>query len=501
LLKILVDLNPFKKLAGETVIYGMSSIVGRFLNWWLVPYYSFIFLPEVYGVVTNLYSYVAFFLVFLTYGMETSYFRYASRSQRPEHIYSTSLISLFSTSLSFIILIYAFKEDIAIFLNYHDNEEYIFWLSLILGLDAFTAIPFARLRLNNRPVKFATLKLLSIAFNIGLNLFFFSVCPKIIQNNPDSIISTFYSSETGVGYVFISNLLSSALTLILLLPEIYKMTLHFDARTLKQMLNYGFPILIVGLAGMVNQNIDKILIPFLIPEDQNPMLQVGIYGANYKLAVLMNMFIQSFRYAFEPFFFSRDSNVDDTVIYSRVMKYFVIFGLFIFLGMVLFIDILKVIIDADYHEGLKVVPVILMANLFYGIYFVLSLWYKLKDLTRYGAYMALIGAAISLLLNILLIPVLGYTGSAIAVFVCYLTMMIISYVWGQKYYPVPYDLKRMGIYLVIAAGIYIISLLSYDLSNIMKYSFNSILLLFFVLTALFFEKKEFRGLFNLKNKN
>lgn len=501
MLKIVTDLNPFKKLAGETAIYGMSSIVGRFLNWWLVPYYSFIFVPEVYGIVTNLYSYVAFFLVLLTYGMETSYFRYASRNTRPEQIYSTSLISLFATSLSFIILIYAFKEDIAILLNYHDNEEYIFWLSIILGLDAFTAIPFARLRLNNRPVKFATLKLLSIAFNIGLNLFFFSVCPKIIENNPDSIINTFYSPETGVGYVFISNLLSSALTLILLLPEIYKMTLHFDVKTLKQMLNYGFPILIVGLAGMVNQNIDKILIPFLIPEDQNPMLQVGIYGANYKLAVLMNMFIQSFRYAFEPFFFSRDSNADDTVIYSRVMKYFVVFGLFILLGMVLFIDILKVIIDADYHEGLKVVPVILMANLFYGIYFVLSLWYKLKDLTRYGAYMALIGAAISLLLNILLIPVMGYTGSAIAVFVCYLTMMIISYVWGQKYYPVPYDLKRMGLYFVIAAGIYIISFVSFDLSNIIKYSFNSILLLIFIFTVFIFEKKEFRGVFNKKNKN
>ncbi|MDD4107784.1 MAG: oligosaccharide flippase family protein [Prolixibacteraceae bacterium] len=494
-------MNPFKKLAGDTAIYGMSSIVGRFLNWWLVPYYSFIFIPEIYGVVTNLYSYVAFFLVLLIYGMETSYFRYASRSPVPEQVYSTSLISLFATSLSFIILVSAFKQDIATFINYPDHPEYIFWLAIILGIDAFTAIPFARLRLNNRPVKFAVLKLISIGFNIGLNLFFFSVCPKILQSNPESFINVFYSRDIGVGYVFIANLLSSLLTLILLLPEIYKVTLNFNSGILKQMLNYGFPILIVGLAGMVNQNIDKILIPFLVPEDQNPMFQVGIYGANYKLAVLMNMFIQSFRYAFEPFFFSRDSSGDDKQIYGRVMKYFVILGLSIFMGMVLYLDIIKIIIDEGYHEGLRVVPVILMANLFYGVYFVLSLWYKLKDLTRYGAYMALTGAFITLALNILLIPLFGYTGSAIAVFVCYFTMMVMSYLWGQKYYPVPYDLKRLGIYFGIATASYGISLITSGFSDVLKYTLNSVVLLFFIYLVFNLEKKEIKSLFSKKNKN
>jgi O-antigen/teichoic acid export membrane protein len=487
-------LNSFKKLAGDTAIYGASSIVGRFLNWWLVPYYSFMFLPGEYGVVTNMYAYVAFFLVLLTYGMETSYFRYASKSEDPEKVYSTSIISLFFTTVSFVLLASAFRHEIAALIRYPDHPEYILWFALILGIDAFTAIPFARLRLNNRPVKFAFIKLVFIAFNIGFNLFFISLCPKIIANNPDSVIHLVYSEEIGVGYVFISNLLASAITLILLLPEIFRMNFVFDGKLLRQMLSYGFPILIVGLTGIVNQNIDKVLLPFLIPEEQNPMFQLGIYGANYKLAVLMNMFIQAFRYAFEPFFFARGGSKDDPKVYATVMKYFVIFGLLIFLGMVLYIDIIKVIIDTEYHVGLKVVPIVLLANLFFGIYFTLSLWYKLTDKTRYGAYMALVGAAITLILNILLIPVMGYMGSAIAVFTCFLFMMILSYILGQKFYPVPYDLKRILSYFVLAMVLYSVSFYTRDLTNVLKYSAHTFFLLFFLITVAINEKGELKKL-------
>jgi len=487
-------LNSFKKLAGDTAIYGASSIVGRFLNWWLVPYYSFMFLPGEYGVVTNMYAYVAFFLVLLTYGMETSYFRYASKSEDPEKVYSTSIISLFFTTVSFVLLASAFRHEIAALIRYPDHPEYILWFALILGIDAFTAIPFARLRLNNRPVKFAFIKLVFIAFNIGFNLFFISLCPKIISNNPDSVIHLVYSEEIGVGYVFISNLLASAITLILLLPEIFRMNFVFDGKLLRQMLSYGFPILIVGLTGMVNQNIDKVLLPFLIPEEQNPMFQLGVYGANYKLAVLMNMFIQAFRYAFEPFFFARRGSKDDPKVYATVMKYFVIFGLLIFLGMVLYIDIIKVIIDTEYHVGLKVVPIVLLANLFFGIYFTLSLWYKLTDKTRYGAYMALVGAAITLILNILLIPVMGYMGSAIAVFTCFLFMMILSYILGQKFYPVPYDLKRILSYFVLAMVLYSVSFYTRDLTNVLKYSAHTFFLLFFLITVAINEKGELKKL-------
>lgn len=493
-------MNPFKKLASDTAIYGTSSIVGRFLNWWLVPYYSQLFIPEVYGIVTNLYSYVAFFLVFLIYGMETSFFRYALKSETPQKVYSTSIISLFFTSVSFVLLAVAFKTEISSLINYPKHPEYILWLAIILGIDAFTAIPFAQLRLKNRPVKFAFIKLVNIGFNIGFNLFFLSLCPKLVANNPDSFVTLFYSPEIGVGYVFISNLLASAITLVLLLPDIFKISFQFDKKLLIQMLSYGFPILIVGLAGMVNQNIDKILIPFLIPEEQNPMFQVGIYGANYKLAVLMNMFIQAFRYAFEPFFFARGSSKDDPQIYATVMKYFVVFGLLIFLGMILYIDIIKVIIDVEYHEGLKVVPIILMANLFFGIYFALSLWYKLKDMTRYGAYIALTGAVITLFLNVLLIPILGYLGSAIAVFICFFTMMIISYFLGQKYYPIPYNIKRMATYFLVAAIIYIFSIYTSNQLPVIKYLLNTIFILSFVYSVFLFEKSELKSLFKISKK-
>ncbi len=494
-------MNPFKKLAGDTAIYGVSSIVGRFLNWWLVPYYSFIFAPGEYGVVANLYAMVSFFIVLLAYGMETSYFRFASKSDDPEKVYSTSLISLFFTSAVFILFATAFNNEIASFIRYPNHPEYISWFAIILGIDVFSNIPFARLRLKNRPKKFALLKIINIVFNIGFNLFFLTACPKLLANNPGSFVNFFYSPEIGVGYIFISNLLASLITLILLLPEIFRISLRFDKKLLIRMLSYGFPILIVGLAGMVNQNIDKVLIPFLVPENSDPMFQLGVYGANYKLAVLMNMFIQAFRYAFEPFFFSRSGSQDDPNVYATVMKYFVIFGLFIFLGMVLFIDVIKFIIDTEYREGLKVVPVILMANLFFGIYFTLSLWYKLKDMTRYGAYIALIGAAITLVLNFLLIPVMGYMGSAIAVLACFFVMMVISYFLGQKYYPVPYPIKKIGTYFLLAIVIYILSIITSGLMPFVKFTFHIIFILIYIIFILKLESKELGHLFKFSKKD
>jgi len=491
-------LNPFKKLAGDTAIYGISSIVGRFLNWGLAPYYTFVFIAEEFAVVTNLYAYVAFFLVLLTYGMETAYFRYASKSKNPEEVYSTSLISLFFTSILFGVLVLSFSSSISSFIGYPDYPQYIVWLAIILAIDALTAIPFARLRLNNRPVKFATIRIISIAFNIGFNLFFLSFAPNWLENHPDSVIRLVYSPEIGVGYVFISNLLASLVTLLLLIPEIFKISYEFNKKLLATMLNYALPVLIVGLAGMVNQNIDKILIPFLVSEDQNPMYQLGVYGANFKLAVLMNMFIQAFRYAFEPFFFSRGTSENDPKIYATVMNYFVIFGLLIFLGMVFYIDLIKFIIDPEYHDGLKVVPIVLMGNLFFGIYFALSLWYKLKDMTRYGAYIAIIGAVFSLSLNFMLIPVWGYMGSAVAVFFSYFIMMVISYFLGRKFYPIPYDLKRIGTYFSIAMVLFIVSVFTSSQPTMIKYSVNTVLLMFFLFSVYRMEKNQLRRLFNRK---
>ena len=485
-------MNPFKKLLGDTAIYGVSSIVGRFLNWWLVPYHAGIFRPDEYGVVSNLYGYVAFAMILLTYGLETGYFRFASQSDNREKVFSTSIISLFSTTFLFLLVIFFFKGEIATAMQYGDRPEFIWWLALTVGFDSVTAIPFAQLRLQGRPVKFAVVKLVNIGLNIGFNIFFLTLCPLIIRHNPDSLLSSFYDPSVGVGYIFIANLLASLSTFLLLMPEILAVKPKFDRSLFRTMMKYSFPILVIGLAGMVNQNIDKILIPFLIPAEKDPMFQLGIYGANYKLGVLMNMFIQAFRYAFEPFFFARSSteSPEDTGIYAVVMKYFIIFGLLIFLGMTLYIDIIKLLIPVAYHPGLKVVPLILMADLFFGIFFSASIWYKLKDRTWYGAYIALIGAVLTIILNFLLIPVMGYMGSAITVFICFFVMMVINYFWGQKYYPIPYDLKRIGIYFAAAVLLFILSLFTASLLPYLKFFLNSLLILLFLGVVFRLEKKE-----------
>lgn len=494
-------MNTFKKLASDTAIYGMSSIIGRFMNWWLMPLYVVLFAPNVYGIVTNLYSYVAFFMVFLTYGMETGFFRFASNNTNSEKVYSTSLISLFLTSLVFIVLVLLLKNDLARLINYPNHPEYILWLSIILTIDAITAIPFAQLRLKNRPLKFAFIKLVNIGANIFFNLFFLLVCPKLAVHNPDSFIHTIYSADIGVGYVFISNLLASTITLLMLLPDMFKISYQFDKTLLYKMLSYSFPILIVGLAGVANQHIDKILIPFLIPEEQNPMEQLGIYGAGVKIAVLMNMFIQAFRYAFEPFFFSQAKGKDDKKMHANIMKYFVIFGLLIFLGMVLYIDVIKLIVrNVDYYEGFSVVPAILLANLFFGIYFALSMWYKLTDMTRYGAYIAVGGAILTITLNFILIPVYGYKGSAFSILISFFVMMIVSYFLGQKYYPIPYNLKRIFTYFFIAGILFAGSFYTSTLCPLIKYTSHTFFIFIFIVSIFFLEKNELSSLFKINKK-
>ncbi len=486
-------MNSFKKLVGETAIYGVSSIVGRFLNWWLVPYYSHIFMTAEYGIVTNLYSYMAFLLVLLTYGMETGYFRFASAHEDKGLVYSSSMISLFFTSASFLLVVYSFSDVIAGWLDYAKHPEYVTWIAFIMAFDAFTSIPFAKLRIEGKAIKFAVIKIVNIFSNIFFNIFFLTICPALLKNNPTSLVNLIYSDKISVGYVFISNLIASGITFILLLPEL-KVKLKFSGKLLKEMVLYSFPILIVGIAGMVNQNIDKILIPELIPALQHPMEQLGIYGANYKLAVLMNMFIQAFRYAFEPFFFSQAKSENNKNGYALVLKYFVILGLLIFLGISLFLDLFKTfnIIDKEYFSGLKVVPYILMANLFLGIYYTLSLWYKLTDKTRYGAYFALIGAAINLIINILFIPVYGYMASAVAVLISFIVMSVLSYVIGQRHYPVNYPMKRIFFYFLVAFLIYSFSLIISPEGILLQNIFHLLLLIIFVTTVYILENKEFQ---------
>lgn len=475
-----------KKLASQTAVYGISSIVGRLLNYLLTPLFTRLFVTSEYGVITELYSYLVFLLVILTYGMETSFFRY-SKLENPKKVYSNAVISLFFTSSLFIILVFSQLGFIADFLGYNSHPEYIMWFAIIVGVDTFLSIPFAKLRNEDKALKFAVIKLFNIFLNIGLNLYFLLLNPYLAQNYPDSPFLLFYNPDLGIAYVFISNLVASIVTLFLLLPELFKIQLKFDFILYKKMLKFALPLLVVGLAGSINEVLDRTLIKHLIPDKANAMSQLGIYGANYKLSILMTLFIQTFRYAAEPFFFSSEKKKNAKQMYAKVMKYFVVFGLFIFLGIMMYIDILKYFIDSDYHSGLNIVPILLLANLFLGILFNLSIWYKLTNLTKYGAVISVIGAVITIILNVILIPIIGITGSAWATFACYFSMMLISFFWGRKVYLINYDLKSILSYFVVALVLFLISTQVKIEAEIVKYLLNSLILGIFILYFVFKE--------------
>lgn len=471
--------NPLKKLAGQTAVYGLSSIVGRLLNYLLVPLYTRLFAPEIYGIVTELYAYVTFLLILLTYGLETGFFRFAQDKANIDKVYTSILSSITISSTIFIGLLLLFLKPIANVMQYGPHPEYILWLGLIVALDAFISIPFAKLRLQDKAWKFAIIRLINIGINIGLNLFFLLLCPKLSISNPESIFLEIYSPEIGVGYVFIANLVANVLTLLMLLPEIFNVRFRFDYQLLKQILKYSAPLLIAGFAGMINETLDRVLLKHLVPDGLNAMAQLGIYGANYKLAILMTLFIQMFRYAAEPFFFNNKNESNARELYAKATKYFIIAGLIIFLGVMMYIDLIKYFIDADYHEGLKVVPVLLLANLFLGIFFNFSIWYKLNDMTKYGAWLAIIGAIITIVLNVILIPAYGYVGSAWATLICYFIMTLLSFYWGQKFYKVPYQIWNALFYFALALVIYFVSIEMRPDNQMMVYIINSLLLIIF----------------------
>jgi len=326
-------MKAIKKLTGETAIYGMPSIIGRFLNWWLNPYWTYIFLDQAeLGKVNYVYAVVSFLFVLLTYGMETGFFRFASKEDNKNKVFSTSIISLSVSTFLFMLTVFIFRGNFADMMQMTGRTDYIMIMGLTLSLDVISAIPFAKLRLQHRPIKFAVIKFVNIGVNILLNLFFLSLCPLLLKHFPDSFISKIYSPDFGIGYIFLSNLISSVVTLALQIPE-FKVKWNFDTALFKKMFKYSYPILIVGVTGMINQNIDKILIPNLLPDSADPLKQLGIYAAAFKMAVLLNMFIQAFRFAFEPFIFSQKEDNDTKDMYVIIMKYFSILGLVIFLGM------------------------------------------------------------------------------------------------------------------------------------------------------------------------
>ena len=471
-----------KSLAKDTAIYGMSSILGRFLNYLLVPLYTSNISAASggYGIITNLYAYTALLLVILTYGMETTFFRYANKTNEdPQKVYSSTLIMVGFTSLLFIVLVSIFLQPISGVMGYSDHSSYVWVMAATVSIDAFQCIPFAYLRYKKRPIKFAALKLLFIAFNIALNLLYFVVLPDLYKSYPD-IIQHVYSPETGVGYAFYINLVCTASITFFFYKELTGFKYTFDKELAKRMLSYSWPILILGIAGILNQTADFILFPYLYKGSQVHQ-QLGIYGAASKIAMIMAMITQAFRYAYEPFVFGKGNDKDNRDTYAIAMKYFIIFTLLAFLAVMGYINILRHIIGRDYWEGLKVVPIVMAGTIMMGVYFNLSFWYKLIDKTIWGAYFSGIGCFVLILINIIFVPQYGYMACAWAGLIGYATAMTLSYFVGQKKYPINYPLKSIGIYVLMTVIFFIAITYSNEyLPKIYALTVNTLIIFAFV---------------------
>ena len=475
-----------KQLAKETAVYGLSSIIGRFLNWMLVPMYTRVFTDTGdFGIVTNLYGWTALLLVILTYGMETGFFRFINKKeeQEPMRVYSTVLASLAVTSALFFVLVMLLLQPICQGIGYTEHPEYVAMMAGIVAVDAFCCIPFAYLRYKGLAWNFAGIRLFNIFLNIALNIFLLVVCPRIYASHP-GWTDWFYIPDYGVGYVFAANVVTTAATFLLLLPYMRPaFGKRPDFALLKTILRYSFPILLLGIAGIFNQTADKILFPFLFEDKAYANEQLGIYGACFKIAVVMVMFIQAFRYAYEPFIFARNKSDDNKKAYREAMKYFIIFALFIFLGVMFYLDILKYFVGEHYYAGLRVVPIVMLGELFFGIYFNLSLWYKLIDETEWGAYFSAAGCVATVAIILLAGPTYGYMACAWASFACNLLMMLLSYFIGQKKFPIAYDLKSAALYSGLAMVLYGAAMFPQFESEWVKLGYRSLFLLIYIIVV------------------
>ena len=426
-------MSDMKSLAKDTAIYGLSSIIGKFLNYLLVPLYTYKLANQAdYGIVTNLYAWTALLLVLLTYGMETGFFRFANREDYDaKSVYRTAYTTLLFTSTLFAVIVVILQQPIANALGYTDHSEFIAMMSVTVAVDAFACIPFAYLRQQKRPLLFAGLKLLFVLLNIAFTILFIVILGK-----------------ADVFYVFLSNILATGIQTLCLLPFTMPKGGRFAWSVLGAMLRYSLPLLVLGVAGIMNQTLDRILFPYLY-HAEDAQAQLGIYGACFKVAMVMMMFTQAFRYAYEPFVFAKHKDRNSVEAYADGMKYYVIFSYLILLGVIFYLDIFKFIISRSYWDGLLIVPVVLWTYVFQGIYFNLSFWYKLTDETKWGAYFSLIGLVITVLIQVIGVPRIGYWASCGSSLVCYFFIMLLSYFIGQKKAPIPYDLKRMGLYTLL----------------------------------------------------
>ncbi len=436
-------MSLYKNLFKQTVIYGLATVLPRMISFLLNPIYTSVLPKQEFADVSIIFAWLVFFNVILSYGMETAFFRFYNSEENKKNVISTATISLFWTSLIFLLVALLNRKTLSNWANV--NVEYITYTIWILVLDALAIIPFSKLRANKKPMVYAVIKIGNVSLNFALNLFFLLLLPQLAKSNPSGFFNTIFYENFEVGYIFVSSLIASLLTFVVVSPDYFKIKWHFDFSLWKKMIKYGFPILIAGIAFAINEHFDKILLEWL----KVPKADIGAYSACYKIGMFMVLFRTAYTLGIEPFFFSHASNENAQQTYATITKYFVIFGSFITLFVIAFVDLFKHLLvpNPDYWDAIKVVPLIVLANFFLGIYTNLSVWYKLIDKTKIGAYISIIGAFVTLVLNFLLIPSISYYGSAIATIAAYGTMMVISYQLGQKKYPIPYDLNKIGSYL------------------------------------------------------
>ncbi len=491
-------MSSIKKLASQTAWYGLSSIAARFISYLLTPYLTYKLTEVAYGENALVYSFIPFLNVIVTHGMETAYFRFGSK-ENEDKIYHTSSFSMMIVTAFVILGLIFWTGPISTLLQINLHPEYIGLVAWVVGLDALTTIPFSRLRLEGRPKKFAFIKVGGILLNILATYTLISALPQYAQLHPNSFIASLYKPGWEVGYILLANIIQNAFVLLLLQKEIRALRFSFDLKLWREMMLYSLPLILVGFGGMINETMDRIMIGWWGPggsPDANKAL-VGIYSACYKLAILITISIQAFRMGAEPFFFKQAQSDNAQKTYARVMKFFVITLCLMFLGVVLYLDIWKGFIrNPAMYVGLSVVPILLIANMFLGVYYNLSIWYKLSNKTMAGAWITILGAAITITINYFAIPYFGYMASAWATFFCYGTMMVVSYKWGQKVYPVPYATKKLIAYFVIALLIYGINTLLHLVSTNapFNYLFATVLLVLFIVFIAKIEKKELQSI-------
>ena len=492
-------MSSIKKLASQTAWYGLSSIAARFISYLLTPYLTYKLSDIAYGENSIVYAFIPFLNVLVTHGMETAYFKFGSK-ENEEDIYNTSSISMLFVTGLVLFGLYTWRLPLADLLQITIHPEYISLLAWIVALDALTTIPFSRLRLQGRPKKFALIKVGGILLNILATYVLISSLPNYVQSHPGSFLQKLYTPNWEVGYILIAGIIQNVFVLILLQKEIRSIRFKFNFKLWRAMMAYALPLILVGFGGMINETLDRIMLGWWAPggsPDANKAL-VGVYSACYKLAILITISIQAFRMGAEPFFFKQAESDHAQKTYARVMKFFVITLCVMFLGVVLYIDIWKLFIqNPAMYVGLRVVPILLIANMFLGVYYNLSIWYKLSNRTMAGAWITLLGALITVIINYIAIPHFGYMASAWATLVCYGTMMVVSYQWGQRVYPVPYATKKLIAYFVISLMVYGINLLLHLVSKNQpfNYLFATILLFAFIVFVMRIEKKELQSIF------